>query len=97
MANPQNRIEAVRPAVERQGGKVIGGYISYGDYDIMLIMEMPDNVSAAAFAMAVASGGAVKGLKTTPLLTPDEALRALERSTTIEYVSPMGEDASLLE
>lgn len=56
MANPQNRIEAVRPVVEKLGGKIESAWFSFGDYDIVVISEMPDNVSAAAIAMAFAAG-----------------------------------------
>ena len=31
--NPHSRIEAVRPAIERLGGKIIGGWAAFGDYD----------------------------------------------------------------
>ncbi len=50
--SPEDRIEAIRPVVERLGGKVISGYLSFGEYDILAIVEMPNNVSAAAFSMA---------------------------------------------
>ena len=67
--NPQNRLEAIRPAVERLGGKVETGWFTFGDYDIVVITQMPDSASAAAFSIAVSAGGAVKACKTTPLLT----------------------------
>src|SRR5581483_9179746 len=57
---PQNRIEAVTPAIEKLGGKVKHAWFSFGDHDVVLITEMPDNVSAAAIAMAFAGGGACK-------------------------------------
>ena len=55
--NPQNRFEAVRPAFERLGGKIVNAWFAFGDYDVVLVCEMPDNVSVAAMAMAVAAGG----------------------------------------
>ena len=54
---PEDRIEAIRPFVERLGGKVICGYLSFGEYDILTIVDMPNNVSAAAFSMASSGGG----------------------------------------
>ena len=61
--NPQNRLEAIRPVVERLGGRVISFDYAFGDYDVVAIMEAPDNVSAAALAMAVGwtGGGAMAG------------------------------------
>jgi len=78
--NPQNRVEAVRPAVEKLGGKIENAWYSFGDYDVTLILQMPDNVSAAALSIAFAAGGALKSVKTTPLLTATEALEAMKRA-----------------
>ena len=47
------------------------------EYDILLIADMPDNASAAAFSIAVSAGGSVKACKTTPLMTPAEAVEAM--------------------
>jgi uncharacterized protein with GYD domain len=47
--NPQNRIPAVSAVVKKLGGKLLHGWLSFGDYDTVVVMEMPDNVSAAAF------------------------------------------------
>ena len=57
---PENRIAAVRPAVEKLGGKIRNAFFSFGEYDVILIVEMPDNVSAAALSMAIAAGGPCK-------------------------------------
>lgn len=83
--NPQNRMDAIRPAIEKLGGKVINGYFAFGDYDIVAIMEMPDNVAAAAIAIAIAAGGACKALKTTPLLTTAEGIEALKKAANTGY------------
>ena len=85
--NPQNRLEAVRPAIEKLGGKLIQGWFSFGDYDIISIIEMPDNVSAAAIAIAFAGGGACKAVKTTPLLSTAEGIEALKKASTSGYRS----------
>jgi uncharacterized protein with GYD domain len=83
--NPQNRIEAVRPAVEKLGGKIESAWFSFGDYDIVVITEMPDNVSAAAIAMAFAAGGACKSVQTTPLISTEEALQAVRKAAECGY------------
>jgi uncharacterized protein with GYD domain len=51
MRSPQKCIEAVRPAIERLGGKVNGGWFSFGEYDVVIVAFFPDNVSAAAASM----------------------------------------------
>lgn len=83
--NPQDRLDAVRPAIEKLGGRILNGWFAFGDYDVIAIFEMSGNVAAAAIAMAFASGGAVKALKTTPLLTAAEALEAMKAAGTTGY------------
>src|SRR5712692_9777535 len=67
--NPQDRIEAVRPVVERLGGKIVAGFLSFGEYDVVALLEMPDNESVAASSIAASTGGAVKAIKTN---APDD-------------------------
>jgi uncharacterized protein with GYD domain len=85
IANPQNRTEVVKKAAKKLGGKVHGSWLSFGDYDVVLVMEMPDNVSAAALALAAAAGGSCKAVKTTPLLTLEEGMAAFEKASTSGY------------
>ena len=82
---PQDRIEAVRKSIEKLGGSITGGWLSFGDYDVIAILEMPDNTSAAAFAMAAAGGAACKSIKTTPLLSIDEAKAAMQKAGSSGY------------
>lgn len=86
--NPQNRLEAVRPVVERLGGRVEGGWLAFGEYDAILICQMPDNVSAAAFSMAASAGGAVKAVKTTPLMTVEEGIQAMRKAAGAGFRPP---------
>ena len=88
--NPQNRLEAIRPVVESLGGKVVSFDFALGDYDVVAIMEAPDNVSAAALAMAVGSGGALRDYKTTVLLSMDEAVEAMRKAGSVGYRPPGG-------
>ncbi len=83
--NPQDRIEAVRPSIENLGGKVKEGWFAFGDYDAVLITEMPDNVSASAIAIAFAGGGACRSVKTTPLMSSPEAVEALKKASRAGY------------
>ena len=56
---PQDRIEAVRPALEALGTKILAGGFPFGEYDVLVIYEAPDETTAASVAMAIAAGGAV--------------------------------------
>jgi uncharacterized protein with GYD domain len=88
--NPLDRREAVSPVVERLGGYIESAYYAFGDYDAVLIIEMPDNVSAAAFSLAVSAGGAVKAIKTTPLLTIEDGIAAMQKAAGAGYRPPGG-------
>jgi uncharacterized protein with GYD domain len=78
--NPQDRVVAVGKALGAVGGRFVATYLAFGEYDVVYVMEAPDNISAAAIAIAVAAGGAVKGIKTTPLLTIDEGIAAIRKA-----------------
>ena len=86
--NPKSTIERVGPAVEKLGGKIKDLYYAFGDYDLIAIVDFPDNESAAAFSMAAAAGGAVKALKTTPLMSAEEGLAAMRKSGGAGYRPP---------
>jgi uncharacterized protein with GYD domain len=83
--HPQNRAEAVLKPIEKLGGSIGGFWLSFGDYDVVAMIEMPDNVSAAAFALAVSAGGACKSVKTTPLLSVEEGSAAMQKAGTSGY------------
>lgn len=82
---PQDRGAVVSKAVERLGGTLKGLWLSFGDYDTIVIVDMPDNVSAAAFAMAVSAGGSCKSIKTTPLLSVEEGQAAMKKAGGTGY------------
>jgi uncharacterized protein with GYD domain len=82
---PQDRSAAVRPAIEKLGGKMERFWLSFGEYDIIGIVDMPGNVSAAAFSVAIAAGGACRACKTTPLLTTEEGMEAMKQAATCGY------------
>lgn len=88
--NPQNRHDPVQKAVEKLGGSLVGFWFAFGDYDVVAIGQFPDNVSAAAFSMAVVAGGAVRAFKTTPLMTAEEGLEAMKKAGKARYKPPKG-------
>ena len=85
IAHPQDRIDAIKPAIEKLDGSIVTGWLAFGEYDIVAIIELPTNVSAAAFSMAVSAGGTVKAFKTTPLMSMDEAVTAMELAAESTY------------
>lgn len=85
IAKPQDRSAAIQGAVEKLGGKVERFWLSFGDYDVVGVVDMPDSVSAAAFSMAVAAGGACRAVKTTALLTSTEGMEAMKKAAKCGY------------
>jgi uncharacterized protein with GYD domain len=82
LKNPHDRVGVVGKALAAVGAKFVNTYFAFGEHDVIFVMEAPDNASAAAVSMAVAAGGAVKGIKTTPLLTIEEGLEAIRKGAT---------------
>jgi uncharacterized protein with GYD domain len=73
------RKEAVSAALKGLGGKIESMYYAFGDTDVYVIVEAPDNVTAAALAMGVAATGTV-GIKTTVLLSIEEVDQATKKT-----------------
>jgi uncharacterized protein with GYD domain len=78
MKNPQDRTQAVGKLLQAVGGKLHHFFFAFGEYDVVLLMEAPDNASAAAVAMVAAGAGAVSASKTTVLLTVEESMAAMK-------------------
>ena len=85
---PQDRIEAVRPALEALGATILAGGFPFGEYDVLVIYEAPDDTTAASLAMAIAAGGAVKSSKTTRLLSGQEWTESLRKAQGSQYRPP---------
>jgi uncharacterized protein with GYD domain len=84
-AGGSSRRDAVSAVAESVGGRLESFHFAFGDTDAFVIVDLPDNESAAAVALTVnSSGGAV--VKTTVLLTPEEVDAAAKRS--VDYRPP---------
>jgi len=82
---PQDRIKAVTPAIEALGAKILVGGYPFGEYDVLVVLEAPDDTTAASVALAVAAGGAVKSAKTTRLLSGQEWIESLRKAQDSQY------------
>jgi uncharacterized protein with GYD domain len=87
LKNPQNRADAVgRAACEAVGGKLVASWYCFGDYDLIIIIDVPDNESMTAIALAIAAGGAVKSAKTTVLMSGAEAVAGMKKAGAVAKV-----------
>jgi uncharacterized protein with GYD domain len=85
---PQDRIEAVRPAIEALGGNLVAADYPFGEYDAVVLFEAPGDTSAASFALAIAAGGAAKSAKTARLLNGQEWIESLRKVQSSQYSPP---------
>jgi len=92
VAKPEDRLVAMTRVLKEIGGRMLNYYFSFGEYDIVLIYELPDNGSAAAVSMALSASGSVTEMHTTPLMTMSEAVDAMHhaRRAAGVYSPPRG-------
>lgn len=79
------RREAAENVIKSVGGTLESYYFAFGDNDFYVIVDMPDNVSTAALALAVNGSGSVN-VKTVVLLTPEEVDKAVKKA--VDYRPP---------
>jgi uncharacterized protein with GYD domain len=81
------RRDAIEKLVSAAGGTLEAFYFSFGDSDVIVVADLPDEQTATAVALTVNSGGLVS-LKTTVLLTPEDVDAAAKQS--VDYRPPGG-------
>jgi len=85
---PEDRREVARAIVEKLGGKLHGFWYAFGEHDGLVLIEAPNNVSAAAFSVGIAAGGSLSSAETTVLLTVEEAIDMLQQAQGLPYRPP---------
>ena len=87
--NPHDRIkEAVTQTVEELRGEVVSSWLTFGEYDAILISKLPGNVAAISFAMVAMAGGGLKDIKTMPLVTWEDGVEAMRAASGTAYRPP---------
>jgi len=79
------RRKAAEALTKSLGGRLEAFYFAFGETDAFAIVDVPDNVSAAAAALTIAASGAVR-VRTTVLITPEEMDQAAKK--TVSYRPP---------
>ena len=77
------RKAALPHAVEALGGKLEAFYMSFGEHDWILIADLPDNICASAFSLAVSGSGLLRST-TTPLITVEETDKAFQKKAKFQ-------------
>ncbi|MGH2363331.1 MAG: GYD domain-containing protein [Chloroflexota bacterium] len=81
--HPEDRKGAVGKLVEVAGGKLLEYFWMFGQYDGMVIMEVPDSKTAAAIILAVASTGAFKHLETHELIDSGDLVAIADKAQAL--------------
>ncbi len=88
ITQPEDRRAIARGVVEHLGGTLHGFWYGFGQHDGFVLIEAPNNVSAAAFSVGIAAGGSLRAAETTVLLTVEETIAMLEQAQGVPYRSP---------
>ena len=67
------------------GGSIEAFYYAFGDSDVYVIADMPDDATASAISLTIGATGSVS-LKTTVLITPETVDDAVKK--TVAYRPP---------
>ena len=65
------------------GGAVLHAWVAFGEYDLIAVVDMPDNESMAAYVLAMTAKGHYSAGKTTILLSSAETDRAMNRAASL--------------
>ncbi len=85
-AHSRRRLDIAK-TIESAGGKLEAFYFAFGDADFYMIIDIPDNVSAAALSV-VANQSRFVTSKITVLMTADEMDQAIKKTKVIEFLPP---------
>ena len=88
IANPQNREAQLKAVAEKKGGKILGFYYVFGDYDVVVIQDSADAITAASILIAVAGSGAIAKSETNLLMSSADGLEAIRRASESGYTPP---------
>ena len=83
IVKPEDRADQVSRLLSKAGGKLIGYYLTFGEYDFITIAEAPSDTQMAAVLLATGSGGGVTDLKTTVAMPSIEAKGAFAAASDL--------------
>ena len=86
--SPEDRSQVLRAVLDQMGGRLVGLYHTFGEYDILVIFEAPDETTATAVVLAAVSAGHLKTVKTTLALTTEQAMAAMRQAGSLTVRAP---------
>ena len=88
--NPEDRSVQVKTNIEKLGGRLLGMYYSFGEFDGMAIVELPDSVATMAYVLAAIGTGMLKATRSTQLFSISEAMQAMAKAGAVKLAPPKG-------
>jgi uncharacterized protein with GYD domain len=88
--NPEDRSKGLKTLIENLDGKLHAFYYTYGEYDGFAIIELPDSTSAVAASIVSANPATLAKIKTTVIITVQEAMDAMKKAQGLSIVPPKG-------
>lgn len=91
LAKPEDRQQAIARLCEQVGGRMVSLHFTLGQYDFLVISEMPDAQAASVLSLVASGGGGIESAVTTQAFTSAEAKTLFERAGQLAGVyKPMG-------
>ena len=72
-----DRYNSFKASVEKVGGKLIGGYYTFGEYDVVIIIEAPNDETVMSLMLKVGSAGNVRS-KTLKAFSTEEGMKIIK-------------------
>jgi len=88
LQKPEDRTEAIRPIFEAVGGSLEHYYLSLAENAIIMIANVPDEVSLGALMVAFFARAPWASFRAMPIMTASESVEVFKRAANIAYRPP---------
>jgi uncharacterized protein with GYD domain len=72
-----DRFSSFKASVEKAGGKLIGRYYTFGEYDVVVVIEAPNDETVMSLMLKVGSDGNVR-TKSLKAFTAEEGMKIIK-------------------
>ncbi|MEQ9813037.1 MAG: GYD domain-containing protein [Azospirillaceae bacterium] len=83
VAKPEDRRAAIADLMAASGARLIDYYVTFGEYDFLIIAEGEKPVDVLAALLTAGASGTVSSLRTTMAVSTAEAKQAMEKAQTV--------------
>lgn len=88
VAKPQGRMAGAKALIEKLGGTLHSFDYGYGEDNVVIICDMPDDVAGTAAALVVKAAGHTGSYRATRLMSEADFIAAQEKAHGIAYAAP---------